>query len=80
MEDIIKGEKQQLFSRLLSFKRSGPVGKKELMYVDNKIYLGEGKMCKSKAYQLTHPSNQIRDVRGRRSMRVVAQEKKTMRS
>lgn len=36
-------------------------------------------MCKSKVYQLTHPSNQVRDLRVGRSMQMIAWERKTMR-
>ena len=36
-------------------------------------------MCKSRVYQLTHPSNQVRDLRVGRSMQMIAWERKTMR-
>lgn len=49
----------------MSFKSLGPVGKKEHTHTDNKIDLGQGKMCKSKAHQLTHPSNKKKELEGR---------------
>lgn len=69
MED--KREETTLF-QAFEFWKVRPCWEKKRghTHTDNKVDLGEGKMRKSKAHQLTHPLNQMKDGRVERKIEV----------